>query len=58
MNKTRDIIPFQVIDAETFQYVRPSIGPSLEPPGSDSDDDDIVAEMIRNSESYYVDQVH
>jgi len=55
MNKSRDVIPFQVIDAETFQYVRLSDGPSLEPPGSDSDDDDIMADMHRHGESYYVD---
>ena len=40
INKSRKAIPFQVIDAEKFQYVRPSEGPSHEPPGSDSDDDD------------------
>jgi hypothetical protein len=55
MNKSREVIPFQVIDAEAFQYVRPSIGPSLEPPGSDSDDDDdIMADMHRHTESHYV----
>jgi 5,10-methylene-tetrahydrofolate dehydrogenase/methenyl tetrahydrofolate cyclohydrolase len=38
--------------------VRPSVGPSLEPPGSDSDDDDIMADMHRYTESHYVDLVH